>query len=275
MSGFSDCFVDEATYVRIDAELDTIEREQGVRILLAVESGCRAWRFPSQDSDYDVRFLYLRPIETYLAVSPKRDVIERPIDATLDVNGWDLRKAFQLLLRSNAVLIEWLCSPVRYREAGTATARLLELARSSADLIGLAYHYDRQARRTCDEIAAMEEVRLKTYCYALRSALALAWVRDIRQPPPMDLPSLMAGLSLPDEVEIAITDLVARKADATVRDTTHRIPVLDQLIGSILAEPIRTVASPSRPEVLAQADALFASIVLDDYRKIPAPHSDR
>jgi predicted nucleotidyltransferase len=147
MSGFSDRFVDQMTYVRIDAELDAIEHRHGIRILVAVESSSRAWRFPSRDSDYDVRFLYLPPIETYLAVSPKRDVIKRPIDATLDVNGWDLRKAFQLLLRSNAVLIEWLCSPVRYREAGTATAQLLELARSSVDLTGLAYHYDHQARR--------------------------------------------------------------------------------------------------------------------------------
>ena len=32
---------------RIDSELTAIEAEHHVRILLAVESGSRAWRFPS------------------------------------------------------------------------------------------------------------------------------------------------------------------------------------------------------------------------------------
>lgn len=108
-------FVEPAVRDRIQRELDAIERQESVRILLAVESGSRAWGFPSTDSDYDVRFLYVRPIEAYLAVTAPRDVIERPVDATLDVNGWDLRKALRLMLRSNAVLIEWLASPVRYR----------------------------------------------------------------------------------------------------------------------------------------------------------------
>jgi len=97
-----DTFIEPAFRARIQAELNVIEREEAVRILLAIESGSRAWGFPSRDSDYDVRFLYVQPVEAYLAVMPLRDVIERPVDATLDVNGWDLRKAMQLMLRSNA-----------------------------------------------------------------------------------------------------------------------------------------------------------------------------
>ena len=92
-----DRFIEPALRARIQAELDAIEREETVKILLAVESGSRAWGFPSRDSDYDVRFLYVRPIESYLAVTLPRDVIERPVDAVLDVNGWDLRKALQLM----------------------------------------------------------------------------------------------------------------------------------------------------------------------------------
>lgn len=73
-------------------ELKRIEREEGVRILYACESGSRAWGFPSRDSDYDVRFLYIRPVEWYLSIFDKRDVIERPISDRLDINGWDLKK---------------------------------------------------------------------------------------------------------------------------------------------------------------------------------------
>ncbi|HQT47473.1 MAG TPA: nucleotidyltransferase domain-containing protein, partial [Acidocella sp.] len=192
---FDDPYISPDIHRRIEAELDAVEQQHGVRILLAVESGSRAWRFPSRDSDYDVRFIYQQPVESYLAVRPRRDVIERPIDATLDVNGWDLRKAMQLMLRSNAVLLEWLCSPVRYRNGAEVTAPFAALARETADLTALSYHYDHQARRSFEEIlSATEGVRLKTYFYALRPALALQWLRAKNEPPPMDLPTLMAGL---------------------------------------------------------------------------------
>jgi hypothetical protein len=171
-----DRFVAAPMRARIAASLEAIERERGVRILLAVESGSRAWRFPSVDSDYDVRFLYVHPAMDYLSVEPPREVIERPEEALLDIGGWDLRKALRLALRSNAVLLEWLASPVHYREEATAREAIAALARDACQLPWLAYHYDRQARRSWEEIRATGAApRLKAYCYALRSALALAW----------------------------------------------------------------------------------------------------
>ncbi|MEA1675996.1 nucleotidyltransferase domain-containing protein [Nitrospirillum sp. BR 11163] len=265
MTDFSDPFVDPAIHTRIQAELGAVEQEEGVRILLAIESGSRGWRFPSQDSDYDVRFLYLRPLSSYLTVTDQRDVIERPVDAVFDVSGWDLRKAFQLALRSNAVLIEWLCSPVRYRELGPAAARLLNFARASVDLTAVAYHYDRQARRMFNDVLAAEAPRLKTYCYALRSALALQWVRERRDVPPMDLPALLRGLFLSAEVADEIAALVARKLPSTERDTTARLPILDHLIGNVLAQPVPAMRGEARREVGRRADALFAELVLDAY----------
>ncbi|TWB47136.1 nucleotidyltransferase domain-containing protein [Nitrospirillum viridazoti] len=263
MNNFFDPFIDPAVHTRIQAELDTVERDEGVRILLAIESGSRGWRFPSLDSDYDVRFLYMRPLSRYLTVTDPRDVIERPVDAVFDVSGWDLRKAFQLALRSNAVLVEWLCSPVRYREVGPAAARLLDFARTNVDLTGIAYHYDRQARRMFNDVLAAEAPRLKTYCYALRSALALQWVRQRRTVPPMDLPALMEGLNLSTPVADEITALVARKLPSTERDTTPRLSALDCLISDILAQPVPAMRGEPRREVGRQADALFAELVLD------------
>jgi hypothetical protein len=83
----TDPFIDNTVRQRIVTELDAIERDEDVRILFAVESGSRAWRFPSRDSDYDVRFVYRQPAERYLTVMPRRDVIERPIDSVLDIGG--------------------------------------------------------------------------------------------------------------------------------------------------------------------------------------------
>jgi uncharacterized protein len=85
----------------IKQKLMDIERTENVRILLAVESGSRAWGFASPDSDYDVRFLYVRPKTDYLRLEAVRDVIELPINEVLDINGWDLQKALRLLYTSN------------------------------------------------------------------------------------------------------------------------------------------------------------------------------
>src|SRR5271154_6141624 len=99
----------------VDARLVEIQREYGVSIPLAIESGSRAWGFPSPDSDYDCRFVFVRPLDQHLTPWPQRDVIETPLADDLDVNGWDLRKAIKLLLKGNAVIIEWLSSPIVYR----------------------------------------------------------------------------------------------------------------------------------------------------------------
>jgi predicted nucleotidyltransferase len=97
--------------------LAAIEQTEAVRILYACESGSRAWGFASPDSDYDVRFPYVRPRDWYLSIDleRRRDVIERPIEGVLDINGWDLRKALQLMRKSNPPLFEWLHSPLVYR----------------------------------------------------------------------------------------------------------------------------------------------------------------
>ena len=65
--------------------LDKIEHDHNVKILYAVESGSRAWGFASKDSDYDVRFIYLHPVEWYLSIRKHRDVIECPISGDLDI----------------------------------------------------------------------------------------------------------------------------------------------------------------------------------------------
>ncbi len=77
-------------------KLAAVERDEDVRVIYACESGSRGWGFASPDSDYDVRFIYRRPVHEYLRIWPLRDVIEEVPGPVFDVNGWDLRKALQL-----------------------------------------------------------------------------------------------------------------------------------------------------------------------------------
>src|SRR3954464_6280309 len=97
---------------QIEEALGAIERECGVRMLYACESGSRAWGFPSPDSDYDVRFFYLRPLSFYLSVAERKDQLDFPINDELDIKGWDIRKALQLVCKSNTTPFEWLQSPI-------------------------------------------------------------------------------------------------------------------------------------------------------------------
>ena len=120
--------IDPAVRLDIEHRLDAVESAEDVRLLMAVESGSRAWGFPSPDSDYDVRFVYVRPRDWYLSLVPGRDVIEYPIVDEIDLNGWDVRKSLGLLLKSNAVVSEWMNSPIRYRTDDPFIAKLAALA---------------------------------------------------------------------------------------------------------------------------------------------------
>lgn len=128
------------------------ERKEGVRIVLAIESGSRAWGFASPDSDFDVRFIYARPREWYLAVDleERRDVIEYPITDEIDLNGWDIRKALRLFWKSNPAFIEWIQSPIKYIEVGgfaQGARRLLSSVHSGESGI---HHYRSMAKtRAC------------------------------------------------------------------------------------------------------------------------------
>jgi predicted nucleotidyltransferase len=207
--------MDAGVIARIDARLDDIVRAEGVAILLAVESGSRAWGFPSPDSDYDCRFLFARPVASYLSLWPDRDVIETPLEDELDVNGWDFGKALTLLARGNATVIEWLTSPIVYRGDEAFRDAMLELASRVADRRLIARHYlhlgERQRRAYFADEKAVPQ---KKIFYALRPAAALRWLR--RHPSqavaPMHFPTLLAECDPPAEVAAITAELMARKA---------------------------------------------------------------
>jgi hypothetical protein len=161
---------------KIKAELARIERAEGVAILYACESGSRAWGFESDDSDYDVRFIYLRPTRWYLAIQSKPDVIERPIDDEFDVSGWDMPKALKLLRKSNPPLLEWLQSPIVYTQKSTFIDRLRELMNEYYAPISCMYHYLHMAENNFRQYLKGQEVWVKKYFYVLRPVLACIWI---------------------------------------------------------------------------------------------------
>ena len=248
--------VEREARAEIVRRLETIEAEEGIEVLFAVESGSRAWGFPSPDSDYDGRFVYRHPRDWYLSVLEARDVIERPILDDYDVNGWDLRKALRLLLKSNPPLYEWLRSPVVYRERDGFRAALRALAEANYSLRTVGHH--------CRHTAQLHfggkpgPATRKRLLYCLRALLSLAWLRQRGSLPPMNVTELQAGLELPSGFRDALGALVAEKARAPEKGEARAAPLLESWIGGELeAAPAACDALPVRKPDLASVDAFF------------------
>ena len=224
----------------VAAELERMERAEDVRVLLAVESGSRAWSFASPDSDFDVRFVYVRPVEHYLRLEPARDVLEWRVDEVLDVDGWDADKALRLLRGSNPSLFEWLASPIVYAE-DPAFAVVRELAAECFSPVASAHHYLSMGRNHLAALAG-ETVRLKKCLYTMRAILAARWVVAERAPAPMLLRDLVdAGLEEP--MRGLAAELLEAKAVAGECDEYPRIPALSTWAASAVAELEEDVAA--------------------------------
>ncbi|MBI1251239.1 MAG: nucleotidyltransferase domain-containing protein [Alphaproteobacteria bacterium] len=205
----------EDVVAAIDVRLGSICASQRVAIPWAIESGSRAWGFPSPDSDFDCRFVFVRPVDHHLSPWARRDVIETPLIDELDVNGWELGKALKLLLKGNAVIIEWLRSPIIYRGDEWFRDAFLDVAMRFArrGLIGRHYlHLGERQRRVY--FADGAHVPQKKIFYALRPASTLRWLRLHPEAAiaPMHFPTLMAECDPPSDVAELVSDLVARKA---------------------------------------------------------------
>jgi hypothetical protein len=142
-------------------------------------------------------------------------VIETPLYGDLDVNGWELGKAIRLLLKGNAVIVEWLRSPIVYRGEAWFRDAFLEFAGRFADRALIARHYlhlgERQRRVYFGDGKAVPQ---KKIFYALRPAATLRWLRIHPEVAvaPMHFPTLMAECEAPADVSALAADLMSRKA---------------------------------------------------------------
>ena len=251
---------------RIEDKLARLSDNEGIRILYAAESGSRAWGFGSPDSDYDVRFVYVRDMTWYLRLQPGRDVVEAGIDADLiDLSGWDADKALKLLIKSNPALYEWLVSPIVYLRAGEFAARARALYEQFADRQAIAHHYRNiaagQWRR---EIEGKSAVKQKKYFYVIRPLMSLQWVRENHTPPPMMIDGLLERVELPGSVRRAIEELIEVKRSTPELGLGPRLSVIDEWIETGLALA-PTIAAENRgrdrSEFVNAADRLFLDLL--------------
>lgn len=259
--------VEPAMREQILANLWRIEVEHDVKVLVACESGSRGWGFASPDSDYDVRFIHVNRLAWYLMVEAGRDVIEQPISGELDVNGWDLRKALQLLRESNPTLLEWLRSPTVYRQNDAAMVSMRRMAEEGFSPVRGYHHYVSMAKKNFREHLRGEEVRYKKYLYVLRPLLAARWIRDGRGVPPMRFAAL-AQATLDDAALLdEINRLLEVKMRAGEAATSPRWPGLhDFIVQELEAAAVQQIVDTTRAD-RAPLDKFLAAMVMDHERE--------
>lgn len=209
-------------------KLEEIEQQENVRVLYAVESGSRAWGVESPDSDYDVRFVYVRTKEDYLSLQEKRDVIEWQLDEVLDINGWDLRKTLIQFRKGNATLFEWADSPVVYKTT-EAWEQISKVGKKYFSKKVALYHYYGTANSTFCQFLQGEEVKYKKYIYALRPLLACKYIEQYETIPPVKFEDLLKQ-QLPKELSDEIQTMLTIKANSDEKDLNPRMPVIHNYI---------------------------------------------
>ncbi len=245
-------------------KLHEIERTEQIKILLAVESGSRAWGFASPDSDYDVRFIYVRPKNEYLKLNKNREVIELPINDLLDINGWDLDKTLTLLYKSNPTLFEWFSSPIVYLDT-EFSKRFKELMLNYFSSKHSLYHYISMAESNYRAYLREETVKAKKYFYVLRPVLACQWILDKGTPPPM-LFSELKDAELPESLQPAVERLLDIKMNAPELKIIPRVTEINDYLDCSIQEIRAQIASllDERDRSWAELNQLFL-LTLDEY----------
>lgn len=258
--------MDPAVVAEVDRRLAGVAADHGVRIPWAIESGSRAWGFPSPDSDYDCRFLFVRSAAAYLDPWPARDVVETPLDEVYDVNGWDLVKAVRLAVAGNATVGEWLRSPIVYDGEPDFRDELLALVGRVADPAAVVRHYRHVGAGQWERSGAASRLdcKLKGVFYALRPAAALHWISvhgtiDV----PMNLGELLSSAPPDGDVADAVADLVALKSTTRELGTGPVPEPVRRFVERWLAPDVDAVVPPGPHPDGARRDAgdTFRSLV--------------
>ena len=211
-------------------ELSNIQNQYDIEVLYAIESGSRAWGFESQNSDYDVRYIYIHKPEWYLSIDDKKDSHETILPNDIDLAGWELRKTLRLFRKSNPPLLEWLDSDIIYLDKFDFANQLRKLANEYFNPKSCIYHYLHMAKGNYGEYLRKDKVKLKKYFYVLRPILACDWISKNNAPAPIKFQTLLDFQVEDKQIKIVVEDLLKQKKSSMEMDEGDRIPILNDFI---------------------------------------------
>jgi predicted nucleotidyltransferase len=219
-------------FQEIQSKLDEMEMTHRIRIVYACESGSRVWGFPSPDSDYDVRFIYVKSKNDYLSLNESSDSIEMPSGGLFDMSGWDLRRTLRQFRKSHVSVFEWLQSPVVYRRDSGFVNELKSLATDYFSLRTGVVHYLDLTKNVWKDMQE-GEIRIRKYFHCLRSVLSALWIIENRDIPPVEFSALRLLITDPEWQNI-VTELLGVKLETNERTSIRPVPLLQTFIGTCI-----------------------------------------
>lgn len=231
-------------FEKIQKVLEILEGKHKVEIIYACESGSRAWGFESKNSDWDIRFIYKRPLADYLTIYPEgpltldensSEVIKNFMKYDLDFAGWDLKKALYQLSKGNPDLVSWLRSPILYKKNQDGD-KVVQCSLPFFKPISAYYHYVHMAKRNFNQYIQNIEgelVRRKKYLYVLRPLLNCVWIEIFNSPPPMLFEKVYKNKHIRPKLEQygvyeELLELITMKRAGEELDEMTRMPALDK-----------------------------------------------
>ena len=221
-----------------------IENSENIRILFAVENGSRAWRLSSKDSDFDVRFVFVRDVKEYLKINKPVDVITYNYDKDgipcsehdkifIDIVGFDLFKFCTLLHKSNPTCMEWLISDIVYY--GEQNKVFREFAVKHFNPSTLFYHYKSMCKNNyLKYLKSHNLVTYKKYLYAFRGLINAKWVITKKTIPPIIFTDALDDNEMrkiiPKEIIGYLKSMIELKKQGKEKDIITNIPLLDHYI---------------------------------------------
>lgn len=250
-------------------QLHYIEQSHDVKIILAVESGSRAWGIPSESSDYDVRFIYVPKTDWYLSIEEKRDVIDLPVNKELDLHGWELRKALRLLNKANPHLLEWLHSQIVYYQNEKWVEAIRDVALLAFSKKAALIHYINMANRNYLDFLQGQEVKIKKYFYVLRPILVCLWMEKNNSFPPLDFCDLANSTLSAGPLKESVFSLIQQKKADVVFGNTVQFKDLHLYIETEI-ERLSTFAKSLPDEriyLIPKLDIVFRGILQEVWEK--------
>lgn len=248
--------------VIIKKKLSQIEEQENIRIIYACESGSRAWGFSSPDSDYDVRFIYVRSKEFYLKIENTRDTLECELNEVYDISGWDLKKMLRLLNKSNPSIFEWLVSPIVYKTTKEWDS-IKQIVNNHFSTTKALYHYNsitkNNLRRYFND---KTDVKYKPYLYNLRQCLSCEWILDQKSPPPIVF-NILKEQYLPKELKSSVNNLLIQKQSMGEKETGPRIKEIDLYITSVVSKVEKYLETPTEKKLSNwdELNAMFLKVL--------------
>jgi predicted nucleotidyltransferase len=252
----------------IRKELARLENQHEIKILLAVESGSRAWGFESRDSDWDVRHVYIHKLDWYLKIDEGKDSQDEITPEDIDLAGWELKKALKLFRKSNPPMLEWLRSPIIYAEQFSTAQNLREMSEIYFNPKSCMYHYLSMAKNNFREFLQKDTVKSKKYFYVLRPVLACDWIKNKNSFPPMKFQDLVDSQITDERVKTEIAELLKRKIAGEELKEEPKIEILNDFLAEKIEfyNKFADEIEPNEKPPTELLDALFKETIYEVWK---------